>query len=45
MTVMEVQIVLYDNLRTFWGMKDFRLKFRLKIQKKEQLDQRQIIVK
>ena len=45
MTVMEVQIVLYDNLRTFRGMKNFRLKYRLKIQKKEQLDQRQIIVK
>ena len=44
-TVMEVQSVLYDNLRTFRGMKDFWLKYRLKIQKKEQLDQRQIIVK
>ena len=33
MTVMEVQIVLYDNLRTFRGMKDFRLKYRLKYKK------------
>ena len=32
-TVMEVQIVLYDNLRTFRGMKDFRLKYRLKYKK------------
>ena len=32
-TVMEEQIVLYNNLRTFRGMKDFRLKYRLKIQK------------
>ena len=44
-TVMEVQTVLYDNLRSFWGIEDFRLIYRLRRQKMEQLDQRQIIVK
>ena len=42
---MEVRIILYDYLRFFWRMKDFRLIYRLVIQKMKQLDQRQIIVK
>ena len=43
-TVME-QIVMFDNLRTFWGLEDFRLIIHWKDKKMEQLDKRQIIVK
>ena len=39
------QIVMYDNLRIFWGLEDFRLIIAWKDKKIEQLDQRQIIVK